>query len=168
MTARTSYRPGEPTWVDLASADLDASRAFYGGLFGWEAPEGDPAFGGYTQFAKGGKAVAGLAPLMSPDQPVAWSCYISVADADKTAELVTANGGSVQAEPMDVADLGRMAFFADPAHGHIGIWQPGTMTGADLIQEEGTLGWIELSLPRPARGARLLHVGVRLDRRAGA
>jgi predicted enzyme related to lactoylglutathione lyase len=46
---------------------------------------------------------------------------------------------------MDVGDLGRMAFFVDPAQAYFGIWQPKQMTGAELIQEEGTLGWIELS-----------------------
>ena len=145
MPERTSYHPGEPTWIDLASSDLAASHAFYTGLFGWEAGESDPDFGGYGMYTLGGKSVAGFAPLMFPGQPEAWSCYVSVADADKTAELVKAHGGTVHAEPMDVGDLGRMAFFVDPAQGFIGIWQPKAMTGADVIQEEGTLGWIELS-----------------------
>lgn len=145
MTTRTSYRPGEPTWIDLASSDLAGSHSFYTQLFGWEAGESDPDFGGYGMYTLGGKNVAGFAPLMFPGQPVAWSCYISVEDADKTAALVRDNGGQVHAEPMDVGDIGRMAFFVDPAQGHFGIWQPKTMTGAEVIQEEGTLGWVELS-----------------------
>lgn len=145
MVDRTSYQPGEPTWIDLASSDLAASHAFYGSLFGWDAGEGDPDFGGYGMYTLGGKSIAGFAPLMFPGQPEAWSCYISVEDADKTAGLVTQYGGQVHAEPMDVGDLGRMAFFVDPRQGYLGIWQPKAMTGADVIQEEGTLGWVELS-----------------------
>jgi predicted enzyme related to lactoylglutathione lyase len=145
MPDRSSYHPGEPTWIDLASSDLDASHAFYTSLFGWTAGDSDPDFGGYGMYTLGGKSVAGFAPLMFPGQPVAWSCYVSVEDADKTAELVKQNSGQVHAEPMDVGDLGRMAFFVDPAGGYLGIWQPKAMTGADVIQEEGTLGWIELS-----------------------
>ena len=51
----------------------------------------------------------------------------------------------VFAPPMDVADLGRMAVFADPSGAAFGVWQPGTMTGAEVIDDEGTLTWIETS-----------------------
>jgi predicted enzyme related to lactoylglutathione lyase len=145
MAVRTSFKPGEPTWIDLGSSDLPGSHAFYSALFGWVAGEGDPAFGGYGMYTKDGKNVAGFAPLMFPGQPVAWTSYVSVDDADKTAALVTENGGTVHAAPMDVGDLGRMALFMDPVQGFLGVWQPRAMTGADLTDEEGTLSWIELS-----------------------
>ena len=51
---------------------------------------------------------------MQEGQPTAWATYVSVADADETAAKVKAAGGSVMVEPMDVMDIGRMAFFADP------------------------------------------------------
>ena len=37
MPTVTSYAPGTPSWVDLASPDLAASTAFYSTLFGWDA-----------------------------------------------------------------------------------------------------------------------------------
>ena len=37
MTETMTYAPGTPMWVDLASPDLEASKAFYSSLFGWEA-----------------------------------------------------------------------------------------------------------------------------------
>jgi len=52
--------PGVPGWVDLGSPDLDASKRFYGEVFGWDADTNpDPQYGGYTTFRKDGKAVAG-------------------------------------------------------------------------------------------------------------
>ncbi|TLZ31474.1 MAG: VOC family protein, partial [Gammaproteobacteria bacterium] len=43
------YAPGTPSWVDLGSPDLEASKRFYRALFGWNAETGDdPATGGYT------------------------------------------------------------------------------------------------------------------------
>ena len=42
MPERTSYEPGTPSWVDLGTSDLDASRDFYGELFGWTADEAGP------------------------------------------------------------------------------------------------------------------------------
>jgi len=33
----TRHKPGTPSWVDLASPDVEATKAFYTGLFGWQA-----------------------------------------------------------------------------------------------------------------------------------
>jgi predicted enzyme related to lactoylglutathione lyase len=146
MTIKTSYQPGEPCWADLATPDMDSTIAFYGGLFGWEADESrGEEFGGYRRFLKDGKAVAGVMPLMSPEQPAVWSCHVAVDDADKIAALVTEAGGMTYAPPMDVAELGRMAVFADPTGAAFGVWQAGTFIGAELIETEGTLQWIELA-----------------------
>jgi predicted enzyme related to lactoylglutathione lyase len=151
MTDKSSYQHGEPTWIDLGTPDMDRSRAFYGELFGWTAPPGREEFGGYTNFEQDGKLVAGLMPLMSPDMPPVWSTYIRVDDADKVATLVTDNGGTVIAPPMDVATLGRMAVFADPVGAVIGVWQPGEHLGAERIDSEGTLTWVELQTRDQAR-----------------
>ena len=143
MPVKTSYAPGEPTWIDLGSPDLDRSVAFYSALFGWTWGGGNPDFGGYGMFFLDGKNICGAAPLMSPEQPPVWTCYVSTDDADKTVALATAAGATVVAPVMDIADLGRMAVFLDPAGAALGIWQPRAMTGADLVLEEGTLSWIE-------------------------
>jgi predicted enzyme related to lactoylglutathione lyase len=145
MTNKTSYRPGEPIWIDLGTPDLDASIAFYGSLFDWTAEKGPEEFGGYTNFSKDGKKVAGLMPLMQEGQPPVWSSYICTDDADKTTALVADNGGAVHAPPMDVGTLGRMAIYTDPAGGFFGAWQPGDHIGAELIDSEGTFTWTELS-----------------------
>jgi predicted enzyme related to lactoylglutathione lyase len=145
MTNKTSYSPGEPIWIDLGTPDLDASISFYGSLFGWTAEKGPVEFGGYTNFFKDGKKVAGLMPLMQEGQPPVWSSYICTDDADKTTALVADNGGTVHAPPMDVGTMGRMAIYADPAGGFFGAWQPGDHIGAELIDAEGTFTWTELS-----------------------
>jgi predicted enzyme related to lactoylglutathione lyase len=145
MTNKTSYLPGEPIWIDLGTPDLDASIAFYGSLFGWTAEKGPEEFGGYTNFSKDGKTVAGLMPLMQEGQPPVWNSYVCTDDADKTTALVADNGGTVHAPPMDVGTLGRMAFYADPSGGFFGTWQPRDHIGAELIDSEGTITWTELS-----------------------
>ncbi len=146
MSERTSYTPGTPCWVDLATPDIEAAARFYGEVLGWEVPElpNSAEMGGYRRAKKNGKDVAGVMPLMQEGQPPAWSTYVSVADADATAAAVTANGGTQVAEPMDVMELGRMAVFTDPTGAFFGIWQPGTFHGAELVNEAGTVGWNEL------------------------
>ncbi len=68
-----SSAPGTPIWVDLASPDLEASKAFYGGLFGWTATDSpDPDAGGYTTFSIDGQSVAGGRPIQAEGQPEAW------------------------------------------------------------------------------------------------
>jgi predicted enzyme related to lactoylglutathione lyase len=86
---------------------------------------------------------------MEDGQPPAWTTYISVDDADATAEKVRDAGGNVLAEPMDVMDLGRMAIFADPTGAVFGIWQPGSFSGAELVNEPGTFSWNELNTRDP-------------------
>src|SRR3954451_11301393 len=53
-------------------------------------------------------------------------------------------GAQAIVEPMDVMDAGRMAFVMHPAAGAIGVWQPGRHTGAELVNEPGTLTWRQL------------------------
>jgi predicted enzyme related to lactoylglutathione lyase len=138
------YDDGVPSWVDLGSPDLDKSKAFYGGLFGWDCPPGPPDAGGYTVCELRGKTVAGLGPKMNADMPTAWMTYVNVGSVDDTVAKVTANGGAVFMPPMDVMDAGRMAVFADPLGAVMGLWQPKGHMGAQLANEPGTFCWNEL------------------------
>ena len=140
------YAPGTPSWIDLSTPDADASAAFYGELMGWNAIEPGPAeeTGGYRIFQQSGQGVAGLMQHMQEGQPTAWMTYVSVADADQTADKVKAAGGGVIVEPMDVMDIGRMAVFTDPTGAAFGIWEPKTFNGADLVNEPNSLCWNEV------------------------
>ena len=155
MPERTSYEPGTPSWVDLGTSDPDASRAFYGALFGWTADEPGPVeeTGGYAMFRNDGRLVAGVGPLMSDDQPVAWSTDVSTDDLDGLTERARAAGATVIAEPTQVMDAGRLAFFAHEAGGVIGAWEPGQHTGAELVNEPGSFCWNELHT-RDVEGAK--------------
>jgi len=138
------YDDGVPSWVDLGSPDLEASKAFYRGLFGWDTPAGPPEAGGYSVCGLGGKTVAGLGPKMMPEAPTVWMTYVNVDSADDTVAKVTAHGGTVFFGPTDVMDVGRMAIFADPLGAVLGLWQPGSHLGAQLANEPGSFCWNEL------------------------
>jgi predicted enzyme related to lactoylglutathione lyase len=156
----TEYQAGVPCWVDLASKDLEGAKAFYGGLFGWNAVTSeDPAAGGYTMFSLNGDEIAGGMGLMSPEQPTAWTTYVSVDDLDKTAEAVTLGGGSVMVPPMDVMDVGRTGVFIDPTGAVVAGWQPLAHKGAGLVNEPGSMCWNEL-LTRDADGAKAFYPSV--------
>ena len=57
---------GAPIWFDLMSSDTAKAEEFYGAIFGWEAEAPDEEMGGYRNFHKNGKRVAGLSPVMRP------------------------------------------------------------------------------------------------------
>jgi predicted enzyme related to lactoylglutathione lyase len=150
MPERTEYAPGTPSWVDLASPDPAASRAFYGALFGWSYDEqdtGDPE-NPYFMARQGGKDVSGLMKLSAEMQaggmPPVWSTYVTVADVEASAAKVKELGGSVLQEPMDVMDAGRMAVLADPAGAVFCIWQAQDSIGAEIVNEPFSFTWCEL------------------------
>ncbi len=155
MPERTSYEPGTPSWVDLATPDVDASATFYGALFGWEVESAGPPeeTGGYGLFMLRGHRVAGVGPLMQEGQPAVWSTYVSTDDADAAVARAQQAGGAVVVEPMDVMDAGRMAFVMHAAGGALGLWQPGRTIGAELVNEPGALNWNELQT-RDTEGAK--------------
>ncbi len=160
MAEARTYAPGTPVWVDLATKDMDGSKQFYSGLFGW-TPEvtSDPQAGGYAMFKRSGSDVAGVGPTQSPDQPTAWAVYIGTGSADESARKVEAAGGKVVAPPFDVLDAGRMAVFQDPAGAFISVWQPMNMQGASVVREPNSLGWVELN-SRDLEGVRPFYRSV--------
>ena len=59
-TRDTPWPNGTPCWVDYGAADLDATKAFYASVLGWEYTGGDPEFGGYLTATKNGENAAGM------------------------------------------------------------------------------------------------------------
>lgn len=140
-----SYEPGMPCWADLTCPDIEKAAEFYKGLFAWQVPEGNPEFGGYRTCTLNGSTVVGMMPQMDPGQPVVWSTYVAVADADETLVKVEKAGGSAMFPPMDVGDLGRMGVLIDPFGAVFGVWQPRVHTGAQIFGVQGAMCWIELT-----------------------
>jgi len=146
MSERTTkYDPGVPCWVDLMTTDVATANRFYAEVFGWEIEDQGEEFGHYGLASLNGATVAGIGPLM-PGQstPPAWTTYLATNSADASAAKAKDAGGTIQAPPMDVGDLGRMAVVQDPAGAFVGLWQAGTFIGAERVNEPGTLCWNEV------------------------
>lgn len=135
-----------PIWIDLASPDIEAAKAFYGGLFGWEGETvAPPEAGSYTIFRLGDKQVAAVATVPGDDRPPAWTTYIRSDDVDADAERGRAAGAEFAMEPMDVFDSGRMAVLRDPTGAFISLWQPREHRGFQVMNQPGSFGWAELA-----------------------
>jgi uncharacterized protein len=102
------------SWEEVMTPDVPAATAFYAKIFGWEAVPVDAGGMEYTELKLGDRGIGGAMKLSMEGMPPAWGIYFAVDDADKTAELAAANGGTVLQPPMDIPP-GRMAVIADPA-----------------------------------------------------
>jgi uncharacterized protein len=152
MGERTQYAPGTFSWTDLSTTDQDAAKAFYAGLFGWEAmdtPVDENTV--YSMQMIDGKAVAAISPQPAQQReagvPPLWNSYITVAGADAAANRADELGGTVHAPPFDVMDAGRMAVIQDPTGAFFMVWEPRQNIGAGLVNVPGAMCWNELATP---------------------
>jgi uncharacterized protein len=159
MAERTSHAPGTFSWADLSTSDTDGAKAFYTGLFGWDAKDHPiPGGGVYTMLAKGGKDVAALSSARD-GQPSAWNCYVTVESADASAAAAQQHGGTLAMEAFDVTDVGRMAVVQDPTGAFFAVWEPRGSIGAQRVNEPGALTLNQLNTSDVER-AQEFYAGV--------
>src|ERR1700722_2214841 len=105
MTNRTTAPLGSPCWADLWTSDVEGSRTFYSELFGWEAQEPNPEFGGYFMFTRDGVPLAGGMGDMGDIQATnTWRVFLNTDNITKTLQVTAAEGGQVLTPAMPVAD----------------------------------------------------------------
>lgn len=162
MAERERYIPGVPCWVDTRQPDPEAAVAFYQGLFGWEFEDVLPpgSRGRYYVARLRGGDVAAVGSLTQGAPALAtWNTYIHVLSADETASRVQEAGGRTLREPFDAQEAGRTAVFADPEGAAFSVWQPGTMRGAQIVNEAGTVNFNGLNT-RDAEAAKRFYGSV--------
>lgn len=149
MQEVTKYPAGTFSWTDLATTDAAGAKQFYTELMGWtphDIPIGPDSF--YTMLQLEGRDVAALSQMSEAQQaqgmPPMWNSYVTVENADESAEKAAALGGTVIAPPFDVFDSGRMAVIQDPTGAVFSVWQAKSHIGAKLVNIPGALAWNEL------------------------
>ena len=114
-------------------------------MFGWEfenkLPPGiDDKY--LIASLHGSRSAAIASPTPGVTGTPTWNTYVSVVDADATADRAAALGAEVLVAPVDAgppgAVAGRWAALVDPAGAHIRLWQPGYRHGAQLVNHPGT------------------------------
>ncbi len=145
MTTRESAPIGSPCWADLWTSDVEGSAKFYCELFGWEAQEPSPEFGGYFMFTREGIPVAGgMGDMEGVPANNTWKIYLATDDVERTLGAAKGDGAEVALPAMAVADLGIQAVLVDPTGATVGAWQPGTFPGFAVLDEHGAPSWFEL------------------------
>src|SRR5215213_6251949 len=145
-TRDTPWPNGTPCWVDYGAADLDATKAFYSSVLGWEYSGGEPEFGGYLTAMRNGRMAGGMGPQQDPNDPPRWTTYFAADDAAATAARIKDAGGTVLVEPMQVGPMGTMVIALDPQGNPFGLWQSGMHTGFRIYNEPGGVSWNEAAV----------------------
>jgi len=146
-----THSPGDPCWIELFTPDVAQARKFYGDVFGWTSHATGEEYGGYVIFERDGEPIAGCMKNDGSSGPSIWSVYLASDDVAATAEKAKEHGGQVVVEPMQVGEMGHMAFVVDPGGASVGVWQPGQHTGISTRGEIGAPSWFEtLSKDYPA------------------
>lgn len=156
MTDIDRYPHGIFCWVDLTAHDMDAAKAWYADLFGWDVEDQDTQGGPpYAMFTMRGRVVAGIGQMSDEMKgagvPPLWNSYVNVDDADAIAKKVPELGGQIMVPAMDVMDAGRLAYFMDPEGASFAVWQAKAHHGSQVVDEPGAFCWNELATRDPAK-----------------
>ena len=141
--------PGKVIWHDLLSDTPEQTRAFYGGLFGWEFR---PLPGGtinYEVIYHRGEAIGGMVDqnrLPAKADISQWVAVFSVADVDTAADRVRSSGGTVLTPPTSLGERGRIAVVVDSQGAVLALLETagGDPADGESSPESGDFLWNEL------------------------
>jgi uncharacterized protein len=108
--------PGGIVWEDARLGDVEAGRAFYTGVFGWQyGPVPGLDLADYGTFGSAERPLGGLGGMMGAPEgtPSHWLIYFGTADAAAAIKTVQELGGQVL-RPAEDTPFGRMAVVTDP------------------------------------------------------
>lgn len=125
---------------EMPYVDRERMKAFYERTFGWETRQLGPEMGNYvvattTETGPAGPKNPGAINggfYERPDDPAGQnpSVVIAVGDVHEAMRKITAAGGTVLGEPMEIPGIGQYVSFRDPEGNRVSILEPLPRTGA--------------------------------------
>ncbi len=139
----SSYRFGKFVWFEIRTRTPAESRAFYTELFPWGTQDMPIPDGTYTMFSAGERTIGGIGGIEG-EAPPHWLGWISVEDVDATLERINAGGGKTLVGPIDMPEMMRMAWCADPEGAVFAIMKATDGDQPDIDSYAGIFHWVEL------------------------
>ena len=153
----TSSDQGQFIWYELITPDVDAAKAFYDSVVGWNIDSQSNFPNGYRMIGRSdGKSAGGVLPLTQEMQqhgarPV-WLSYIYVDDVDDAVRSIEQAGGKTFMPPFDIPGVGRVAMVADPQGAPFYVMkpippegQPDAKSDVFSVDQPQRVRWNELS-----------------------
>jgi len=149
---------GKIVWHDLLTNDIEGSRKFYGGLFGWTFEEVPISLGlghssNYLVIRHKGELIGGMVDTERLGTKVnnsQWVVLMSVDDVDVAARSVVDAGGEIMTPPTDLNERGRIAVVRDDAGALFAILQTRDGDPVDTSAAFGSFMWDEVWVPDSA------------------
>ena len=160
-TPSSARLAGKIVWHDLLTTDIEASRKFYGGMFGWTFEEvpislGFGKSGNYLLIRHKGELVGGMVDTERLGTKVnnsQWVVLMSVDDVDAAARNVVDAGGEIMTPPTDLNERGRIAVVTDNSGALFAILQTRDGDPIDTSAAFGSFMWDEVWVPDSAAAA---------------
>jgi uncharacterized protein len=105
--------PGALSWNELHTPDMEASKGFYGDLFGWQAEPFEASPDPYLGIMNQGGPNGGITGLQQPGVPPHWLVYFATEDIDTALAKVDELGGTKIIGPIDI-QVAKIAVVQDP------------------------------------------------------
>jgi predicted enzyme related to lactoylglutathione lyase len=115
-----------PVYFEIQSSNLERDAQFYRKIFGWKIEKDAAMPIGYYRIETDGITGALLerpVPVASMSGTNAFTCSMEVANFDKTAEAILANGGIVALPKFAIPGKCWQGYFLDPDQNVFGIFQ---------------------------------------------
>jgi predicted enzyme related to lactoylglutathione lyase len=148
---------GRFVWHDIVTSDLQRSRRFYAGLFGWRYQDLQVGADRYLVIIGPGGPQGGLMPAAGRDT---WAgagqvmAFLSVADVDGAARAAVAGGGQVLSAPFEVPGMGRLAVLADGGGARFSVIHSAVGDAPPAAPRAGMFCWEQLHSRRPLPARR--------------
>ena len=118
MSQDAMKQHGAFSWNELATTDVEAAKAFYGELLGWQFQDIQAGDMKYTMIKTDNQELGGM--MATPPEakakgkPPTWGAYVTVDDVDAQVARVDQLGGKICVPPEDIPDVGRFSVIQDP------------------------------------------------------
>ena len=126
--------PNRIVHFEVEAADRERAKNFYAQAFGWQMQQMGEDMGNYvvvttTESTDAGPtkpgAINGGFYAKKPDWPMQYpSVVIAVDDVKRAMAKVTASGGKVLGEPMEIPGVGQYVSFVDSEGNRVSMLQP--------------------------------------------
>ena len=107
--------------VELMTRDIEKSKKFYSGMFGWKL-EDVPGME-YTMVSVGEGTGGGMMKNPHPEGPDSWLAYIAVDDVKTSTKKAKELGGTVVKDVTEVMGMGWFSVIVDPTGAVFALWQ---------------------------------------------
>lgn len=136
-------RKGEIVWIDLVTNDAKASKKFLIDLLGWSFEN----YGPYDMALSGKKPITGIIEdqeLLAGSKTSYWVVSASVNDVVETTKKITARGGKVLSDPMEISGRGTVALVQDSQGAFFSLMHNSSGDPKASAPRNGEWMWAEL------------------------